>query len=48
MLYQPVVELSTGEVSGAEALLRWQHTVRGLVPPDEFIPLAEATRLISD
>jgi diguanylate cyclase (GGDEF)-like protein len=48
VLYQPVVELLTRRVTGAEALLRWQHPVRGLVPPDEFIPLAEATGLICD
>jgi diguanylate cyclase (GGDEF)-like protein/PAS domain S-box-containing protein len=44
--YQPVIELATGEVSGFEALLRWQHPQRGLVPPMEFIPLAEETGLI--
>ena len=44
--YQPKVSLSTGEVCGAEALVRWQHPDRGLVPPDAFIPLAENTGLI--
>jgi diguanylate cyclase (GGDEF)-like protein/PAS domain S-box-containing protein len=44
--YQPKISLSTGEVCGAEALLRWQHPSRGLVPPDAFIPLAENTGLI--
>ena len=44
--YQPVIELATGEISGFEALLRWQHPQRGLVPPLEFIPLAEETGLI--
>ena len=44
--YQPKVSLSTGEVCGAEALLRWAHPDRGVVPPNAFIPLAENTGLI--
>ncbi|RON43564.1 hypothetical protein BK666_21080 [Pseudomonas frederiksbergensis] len=44
--YQPKVSLSTGEVTGVEALVRWQHPVRGLVRPDEFIPFAELTGII--
>jgi diguanylate cyclase (GGDEF)-like protein/PAS domain S-box-containing protein len=44
--YQPVIELRTGEISGVEALLRWNHPQRGMVPPLEFIPLAEETGLI--
>jgi EAL domain-containing protein (putative c-di-GMP-specific phosphodiesterase class I) len=44
--YQPKISLSTGAVCGAEALVRWQHPQRGLIPPDEFIPLAEHTGLI--
>jgi diguanylate cyclase (GGDEF)-like protein len=44
--YQPIVELSTGIVTELEALVRWQHPERGLVPPNDFIPLAEQTGLI--
>ncbi len=44
--YQPKANLRNGRVEGAEALVRWQHPKRGLVPPDEFIPLAEHTGMI--
>ncbi len=44
--YQPQVDMRTGVVLGVEALLRWRHPVRGIVPPVEFIPVAEQTGLI--
>jgi len=45
--YQPLVEVTTGEVVGCEALLRWKHPTRGWVGPAEFIPIAERTDLIA-
>jgi predicted signal transduction protein with EAL and GGDEF domain len=44
--YQPVIATADGQVSGFEALIRWNHPIRGLVPPAEFIPLAERSGLI--
>jgi len=44
--YQPTVDLVTGEVSGFEALVRWQHPTRGLLPPLEFVPVAEQSGLV--
>jgi diguanylate cyclase (GGDEF)-like protein/PAS domain S-box-containing protein len=46
LYYQPVVRLEDGGVAGLEALLRWNHPERGMVPPDQFIPIAEETGLI--
>jgi len=45
--YQPVVSLESGKINGAEALIRWNHPERGLIPPMEFIHIAEETGLIS-
>jgi diguanylate cyclase (GGDEF)-like protein len=44
--YQPQIDVRTGSLIAVEALVRWPHPIRGLLPPDEFIPLAERTRLI--
>ena len=46
LYYQPVVRIHDGSISGVEALLRWRHPERGMIPPDQFIPLAEETGLI--
>jgi diguanylate cyclase (GGDEF)-like protein len=46
LLYQPQLQIGTGTVTGFEALIRWSHPERGLVPPGDFIPLAEETGLI--
>ena len=44
--YQPQIDLASGQIIGAEALIRWNHPEHGVITPDEFIPIAEATRQI--
>lgn len=48
LYYQPLISVSDGQTTGFEALIRWNHPVRGLVPPAEFIPIAEHSNLIVD
>jgi diguanylate cyclase (GGDEF)-like protein len=47
VFYQPIVVLATGELAGHEALVRWRHPTRGLLPPAAFVPVAEETGLIA-
>src|ERR1043165_1632310 len=46
LFYQPIISLDTASLTGFEALVRWNHPQRGLVPPSEFIPISESTGLI--
>ena len=48
LYFQPIVDLRNNRMAGAEALIRWRHPERGIVPPDKFVPLAEETGLIDD
>ena len=47
LLYQPQVAIDSGTITGLEALVRWRHPVRGLIPPDQFIPLAEKVGIVA-
>jgi diguanylate cyclase (GGDEF)-like protein/PAS domain S-box-containing protein len=48
LYYQPIIDLSNDKIFKAEALIRWQHPIRGLVGPVDFIPVAEETRMINE
>jgi len=48
LVYQPIIAAESGDVSGFEALVRWRHPTRGLISPNQFIPIAEETGIISE
>jgi diguanylate cyclase (GGDEF)-like protein len=48
LVYQPIFDLASGETNGVEALLRWRHPVRGVVQPDDFIPILETSGMINE
>lgn len=48
LVFQPKIDIRTKRVTGTEALVRWEHPAYGLIPPDEFIPTTERTRMIGD
>ena len=47
-MYQPIVDLHSGQVAGVEALIRWEHPEQGVISPDQFIPVLEQTGQIID
>ena len=47
LYYQPLIDLRSGQVCGFEALVRWHHPQRGLVPPNDFVPVAEEIGMIA-
>ena len=46
LVYQPIVDMRSGDITAVEALMRWQHPTRGMVPPSSFVPVAEQTGMI--
>ena len=48
LCFQPIIDIKTGQTTGFESLIRWQHKTMGTIPSNDFIPLIEETRLIAD